>query len=244
MQYIAPRTAISIDPDEPIEAVDDLVCEIDSDAYDADGDSLSYSIEWEVDGVSYTDATTTTETGDTVPAEDIFAEEEWTCIVTPNDGVGNGAASHVMVTVDAASCLTGDSYGDGSDADGDGMDCAADCYDGSVYFAVCNGTGITWSEANDRCVAAGYDGLGSFDSAAEHSFAEGLASSAGFQYVRVGYNDLSSEGTFTWIDGNPSTWTNWRSGSPTTLPHPRVVNTARRWSPTPAICGMTGIVTT
>ena len=29
--------------------------------------------------------TTTVETGDTVSADEIFVDEEWTCIVTPND---------------------------------------------------------------------------------------------------------------------------------------------------------------
>ena len=82
--------SISIDPDEPAAGEDYLFCEIDTDSSDDDGDSISYTIEWEVDGVAYTDATTTTESGDTVPAADVGADEEWTCTVTPNDGTRMG----------------------------------------------------------------------------------------------------------------------------------------------------------
>ena len=65
MQYIAPRDRDFYHPSDLIEALDDLICEIDGDAYDADGDSLTYTIDWEVDGVAYEDATSTHDTGDT-----------------------------------------------------------------------------------------------------------------------------------------------------------------------------------
>ena len=61
----------------------DLVCAIDTGSTDADGDDTTYTIEWEVDGVAYTDATTTYVTGDTVPAADYSGGETWTCTVTP-----------------------------------------------------------------------------------------------------------------------------------------------------------------
>ena len=79
------------------------------------------------------------------------------------------------------------------------MDCAADCYDGRVYFAFATALALLPSQANDRCVAAGYDGLvRSIPLGA--LVCRGLASSAGFQYTRVGYNDLSSEGNHM-VDG-------------------------------------------
>jgi alpha-tubulin suppressor-like RCC1 family protein len=52
-----------------------------------------------VDGSPYTDATTTTKTGDTVPAADTVADEEWTCTVTPNDGEEEGDPATDSATV-------------------------------------------------------------------------------------------------------------------------------------------------
>jgi hypothetical protein len=93
---------ISIDPEEPVAGADDLTCLVDLDSTDADGDDVTYTFEWEVDGEAYTDATTTNETGDTAPAEDTTADEEWTCTVTPNDGAEDGNSSETSVTVSGA----------------------------------------------------------------------------------------------------------------------------------------------
>jgi hypothetical protein len=68
----------------------DLVCLIDEASTDEDGDTISYSIEWEEDASSYTDAETTTETGDTVPEDDVGYNNTWTCTVTPSDGEEDG----------------------------------------------------------------------------------------------------------------------------------------------------------
>jgi hypothetical protein len=68
----------------------DLICSIDTESTDADGDDITYTIEWDVDGVAYTDATTTYYTGDTVPYGDYSSGETWTCTVTPNDGYEDG----------------------------------------------------------------------------------------------------------------------------------------------------------
>ena len=115
---------------------------------------------------AYEDATSTHDTGDTVPAEETSPMKSGP-VSTPNDGVGNGAASRVMVTVGAhrASLATTMAMVPTRMAMGWTVRRTATMA-GSIL--VCNGTGITWSQANDRCVAAGYDGLGSFDSAAEH----------------------------------------------------------------------------
>ena len=58
--------SISIAPTEPVAGEDDLLCQIDTDSSDDDDDSITYIIEWSVDGAVYTDATTTVELGDTV----------------------------------------------------------------------------------------------------------------------------------------------------------------------------------
>jgi hypothetical protein len=70
-----------------------LVCELDPEATDADGDALTYSVEWDVDGVVYTEAYTTTESGDTIPAEASDFGETWTCTVTVDDGDETATAS-------------------------------------------------------------------------------------------------------------------------------------------------------
>ena len=152
---------VSIDPEEPIEGDDDLICQIDTDSTDVDGDSVSYTFEWEVDGEAYADATTTTEVGDTVPSDDIFEGEIWTCIVTPNDGIDDGDTAEDSVTIDGDPCLGGDTYNDGTDSDGDGLDCASECASSGAYFTVCAGEYLTWEEAEDACLDAGYDGLAS-----------------------------------------------------------------------------------
>jgi len=98
---------ISIDPEDPMEGIDDLLCLIDTTSTDADGDTVTYTFEWDVDGVAYTGASSTYETGDTVPAADTFEEEVWTCTVTPNDGTEDGSSATTSVTVTEADCFDG-----------------------------------------------------------------------------------------------------------------------------------------
>ncbi len=96
----SPPTApvLAMDPEEPT-TDDDLLCTVDTDSTDQDGDGVSYSFAWEVDGVVYTDATDTWETGDTVPAYDTLPDEEWSCTVTPDDGTEAGAEASASVSV-------------------------------------------------------------------------------------------------------------------------------------------------
>jgi formylglycine-generating enzyme required for sulfatase activity len=91
--------SVSIGPVEPIAGVDDIICSIDSGSSDADGDTVSYTITWDVDGTAFTGATTTTRTGDTISADETNGDEEWTCTVTPNDGDDDGTAGTASVTV-------------------------------------------------------------------------------------------------------------------------------------------------
>jgi len=114
----APEVSVSPDISDP--GTEDLVCTIDVESIDADGDTVSYTFEWEADGLVYPDdytaATgpdTTTEADDTVPAADTSLAEEWTCMVTPNDGSVDGAAGVAMA---AAATLTDE--GDGASASG------------------------------------------------------------------------------------------------------------------------------
>jgi len=103
---------ISIDPSAPAAGVDDLVCVVDDESHDDDGDSIDYASSWTVDGTAYPDGADTGDTGlpwvgpdsttwpdDTVPAEDTAAGEVWTCTVTPDDGDDTGTAASTSVTL-------------------------------------------------------------------------------------------------------------------------------------------------
>ena len=90
--------AVTITPEEIESGVDPLVCAITADATDADGDDVSYAVTWAVDGVTYPDdvsgaagPTTTSLSGDTVPAADTLLGGDWRCVVTPDDGEDAGA---------------------------------------------------------------------------------------------------------------------------------------------------------
>ena len=91
---------VSISPAEP-EEDDDLVCTVDVDSTDADGDAISYSMSWTVDGVAWTGSTTTW-SGDTISADDTAKGETWTCTVTPNDGEDDGSTASAEATVGGA----------------------------------------------------------------------------------------------------------------------------------------------
>ena len=79
----APVVALS--PASPVEGIDDLVCGA-SGSSDADGDSVSYSFGWTVDGVAFNGATSQVLAACTVFAVNTFAGEIWACTVTPGDG--------------------------------------------------------------------------------------------------------------------------------------------------------------
>jgi hypothetical protein len=95
-----PPTApvVSIRPAEPV-AGDALVCGLASAATDVDGDSLSYSVAWVVDGVAYIDVLDGALVGDTVPAGEAAAGETWACAVTASDGSDIGLVGDDEVLV-------------------------------------------------------------------------------------------------------------------------------------------------
>ena len=84
---------VLISPSAPVAGLDDLVCTAQDN--DADGDAVSLSYSWTVDGAS------TTYTTDTIPLTDIADAEVWVCTVTPNDGTIDGSSSSATVTVGA-----------------------------------------------------------------------------------------------------------------------------------------------
>ena len=101
-----PPTApvVAIDPAAPAAGTDDLLCEVTTDATDADGDTVSYAVSWDVDGTPHGSATTTTHSGDTVSGGETSAGEVWTCEVTPSDEEEDGIADTASVTIAAGAC--------------------------------------------------------------------------------------------------------------------------------------------
>jgi hypothetical protein len=91
---------ISIIPIAPIAGEDDLLCNVDVASYDVDGDSVTYSFDWDVDGVSYGGTPTTATMSSTIAGTDTTAGETWTCTVTPNDGDEDGSSSSTSVVTE------------------------------------------------------------------------------------------------------------------------------------------------
>ena len=90
--------AVSISPTNPVAQVDDILCSVGSTSTDIDNDTISYQFSWTVDGVNYTGATTSSTTS-TIAAADTSAGEQWTCMITPNDGDDAGTAAFETVNV-------------------------------------------------------------------------------------------------------------------------------------------------
>ena len=110
-----PPTApsIHIEPSAP-EDVDNLVCIIDVESSDLDGDPITYNFGWTVDGVVFGAASSTIRTGDTIPAEATEGGESWICTVTPFDGEDTGPSDSAGVTIEDECPPIG---GDGRDGD-------------------------------------------------------------------------------------------------------------------------------
>ncbi len=90
---------LAIDPEHPIEQVDDVVCVVATPAPDVDGDSPTYTMSWTVGGVAFAGNTTGTWPGDTVPASATTADEDWICTAVSSDGEGPGGSSEATVTI-------------------------------------------------------------------------------------------------------------------------------------------------
>ena len=94
---------IAIAPEYPAAELDDLVCAVTVDSVDLDLDTFTYSVAWTVDGATFTGATTTTLTGDTVPAAEVHLYEVWTCTITATD-VDGGATASDLAEIKVRSC--------------------------------------------------------------------------------------------------------------------------------------------
>jgi hypothetical protein len=82
----------------------DLLGVMDTPSEDADGDAISYTFAWTLEEKAYEGATSTTETGDTVPFADTSGAQTWTLTVTPFDGEDEGEAGTASLVLEARSC--------------------------------------------------------------------------------------------------------------------------------------------
>ena len=113
--------SIRLEPTAPSHLAQDLVCEISSPATDADGDAVTYTFDWYVNGQPYSgSALTTYRTGDTIVASELDGGLIWRCEVTANDGQDDAPAAGVEVEVlpPFVDLGVGATYSCGLDADG------------------------------------------------------------------------------------------------------------------------------
>ncbi|HCH61951.1 MAG TPA: hypothetical protein DFR83_04040, partial [Deltaproteobacteria bacterium] len=89
---------VTIDPSDPVEG-EELFCEVTSESFDADGDTVTYSMSWTYDSGTYSGASTAVWTDDTVDGADTVADEVWVCTATPNDGDDDGSTATDSVTI-------------------------------------------------------------------------------------------------------------------------------------------------
>jgi len=86
-----PPLGVSVLPTEPT-TDDSLLCNVETDSVDIDGETIGYSIDWLVDDQVFADAVSATFPGDTVPASNTLEGQIWSCAATPTDGSDEGDA--------------------------------------------------------------------------------------------------------------------------------------------------------
>ena len=97
--------SVQIAPDDPAAGSENLVCEITEESVDLDGDAVSYTASWTVDGDVWTGTTVTTSwTDDTVPGTETVEDEVWECTMTPEDGDDDGDQGTDDVTITPGGC--------------------------------------------------------------------------------------------------------------------------------------------
>lgn len=79
------KPGLALDPTEPTGSTD-VLCDVTDVSVDADGDALTYSFRWTVNGSAPSTLKTTTYTDDTLPASEYSGTDVITCLVTVTDG--------------------------------------------------------------------------------------------------------------------------------------------------------------
>jgi hypothetical protein len=146
----------------------DLICEIEVESTDVDGDTVDYILSWSVDGDPWSG---TVETllidGDTIAQDGLSPDQVWECTATPFDGEEYGATAAVSVTV-ACPDVDGDGYADDAcggtdcddtdaslnrdDADSDGYStCDGDCDDVDANLNLSDADNDGYSTCDGDC---------------------------------------------------------------------------------------------
>ena len=95
-----------------------LHCTIVEESTDADGDAITYTFDWDVDGVEYTDTTALVYDGDAIAGDALAEDETWTCEVTPDDGELAGPMAESSIDIEAESSCGGSAVIDTYEYDG------------------------------------------------------------------------------------------------------------------------------
>ncbi|MBM4393870.1 MAG: LamG domain-containing protein, partial [Deltaproteobacteria bacterium] len=91
---------VEITPEDAEEG-DDLTCTVVTESTDADGDAVTYSFAWDVDGVDYTGATDSAAES-VVDGADVGSGQTWTCEVVAGDGDATSSVASSSLTTEAA----------------------------------------------------------------------------------------------------------------------------------------------
>jgi hypothetical protein len=131
-----PAPSVSISPD-PATTQDTLAATVSSSG-DADGDALSYTYAWSVDGVA------ASYTGDTVPASATTKNEVWTVLSYASDGYADGPSSEASITVsNTPPEIQYIAVSPGAPSNTDLLDCTATAWDPDETPSL----SYTWSNA-------------------------------------------------------------------------------------------------
>jgi formylglycine-generating enzyme required for sulfatase activity len=87
--------AVAVTPEQP-QDTDDLRCTVTTEAVDPNGDAVTYTYAWSVDGADAALAGESVGNAITVPGQ------AWTCTVTPSDGTLTGTPASATVTIQRA----------------------------------------------------------------------------------------------------------------------------------------------
>ncbi len=126
-----------------------------------------------------------------------------------NDVLNGGSDNDVLNGSFGNDVLNG---GSGNDVlDGGSFDGPVFSFNNNLYIL---SEADSWTNAQAQAQALGGN-LVTINDAAENQFF--LDSFGGSESFWIGFTDAASEGTFTWVNGDPVTYTNWAAGEPNNL---------------------------